>query len=116
MVKIIIIVYKISCIIFYRANFKNQFFEIDLNLPLFKIESRYEVNGQILVLPIKGNGKFIGNFSKLIKVNYIKYIHNINKNNLRFIIVLNTSDFFSVLLLLISDILISLTEGRYCLN
>lgn len=98
---------------FYRANFKNQSFEIDLNLPLFRIESRYEVNGQILVLPIKGNGKFVGNFSKLIKVNYIKYyIHRINKNNLRSIIVLNTSDFFSsVHLLLISEILISLPEG-----
>lgn len=39
--------------------------EIDLHFPSFKIESRYEVNGQILLLPIKGNGHFVGNFSKL---------------------------------------------------
>lgn len=46
-----------------KVGFKNQSLEIDLNLPWFKIESRYEVNGKILVLPIKGNGKFVGNFT-----------------------------------------------------
>ncbi|XP_060862963.1 protein takeout-like isoform X2 [Metopolophium dirhodum] len=44
-----------------KASFKNQSLDIDLNLPLFRIESRYEVNGKILILPIKGNGKFVGN-------------------------------------------------------
>lgn len=39
--------------------------EIDLNFPLFRIESRYDINGQILLLPINGNGTFVGNFSKL---------------------------------------------------
>uniref|UniRef100_A0A2S2NGV6 Protein takeout n=1 Tax=Schizaphis graminum TaxID=13262 RepID=A0A2S2NGV6_SCHGA len=48
-----------------KASIKNQSLEIDLNLPMFKIESRYEVNGQILVLPIKGNGKFVGNFTNV---------------------------------------------------
>lgn len=60
-------VQKITYDFLYSASIKNQSLEIDLNLPLFRIESRYEVNGQILVLPIKGNGKFVGNFSKLMK-------------------------------------------------
>lgn len=51
---------------YYRANFKNETFEIDINLPLLRIESKYKVNGKVLVLPIEGYGKFVGNFSKSI--------------------------------------------------
>lgn len=58
--------------IFYRVDIKNQTLEIDLNLPSFRIDSRYNINGTILVVPISGNGKFVGNFSKSTtnKVNY----------------------------------------------
>ncbi|XP_015370791.1 PREDICTED: protein takeout-like [Diuraphis noxia] len=48
-----------------KISFKNQSLEIDVYLPLFRIESRYEINGKILVLPIKGNGKFVGNFTNV---------------------------------------------------
>lgn len=57
--------------VFYRVDIKNQYLEIDLNLPSFRIDSQYNINGTILVVPISGNGKFVGNFSKSItfKVN-----------------------------------------------
>lgn len=54
----------------FSVNLKNQSLEMDLNIPLIRIESKYEVDGQILVLPIKGNGNFVGNFSKSMKFNY----------------------------------------------
>ncbi|XP_016660196.1 protein takeout-like isoform X1 [Acyrthosiphon pisum] len=66
-----------------KANFKNQSLEIDLNLPFFRIESRYEVNGKILILPIKGNGKFVGNVTNAeakIKFDLIIVKKKNNKN------------------------------------
>lgn len=59
-------------IYFYSANIKNRSLEIDLNFPLFKIKSQYEVKGKILMLPIEGKGAFVGNFSKFL-VNYSKW-------------------------------------------
>ncbi|XP_060843533.1 protein takeout-like [Rhopalosiphum padi] len=66
-----------------KASIKNQSLEIDLNLPLFRIESRYEVNGQILVLPIKGNGKFVGNFTNAhAKIKFeLKFVEKKNHKN-----------------------------------
>ncbi|CAI6350439.1 unnamed protein product [Macrosiphum euphorbiae] len=68
-----------------KASFKNQSLEIDLNLPLFRIESRYEVNGKILILPIKGNGKFVGNVTNAeAKIKFdLKIVKK--KNNKNFI-------------------------------
>lgn len=31
-----------------------------------KVEGIYDVSGQVLLLPIKGTGKFIGNFSEFL--------------------------------------------------
>ncbi|XP_025206644.1 protein takeout-like [Melanaphis sacchari] len=66
-----------------KASIKNQSLEVDLNLPLFRIESRYEVNGQILVLPIKGNGKFVGNFTNVhVKIKFeLKIVEKKNHKN-----------------------------------
>lgn len=40
-------------------------FDFELNLPRLQGEGQYDINGQILTLPLKGNGPFTGNFSKL---------------------------------------------------
>ena len=39
-------------------------FEFDLDFPMMYIEAQYDVNGRILLIPIKGNGPLRGNFSK----------------------------------------------------
>lgn len=35
-----------------------------LLLPHLYVEGRYDIDGRVLVLPIKGSGKFTGNFSE----------------------------------------------------
>lgn len=42
---------------------KNKVADIEIFIPTLKIESKYEINGKVLVLPINGNGKFNGEFS-----------------------------------------------------
>ncbi|KAL5245198.1 hypothetical protein ACI65C_012608 [Semiaphis heraclei] len=66
-----------------NISFKNQSLEVDINLPLFRIESRYEINGKILVLPIKGNGKFVGNFTNTeAKIKFdLKIVKKKNQKN-----------------------------------
>ncbi|VVC38449.1 Haemolymph juvenile hormone binding [Cinara cedri] len=67
------------------ADLKKKSMEIDLYFPSFRIESKYEVNGQILLLPIKGNGKFVGNFTNIqtkVKIG-LEYLEK--KNNKTFI-------------------------------
>ncbi|XP_050537909.1 circadian clock-controlled protein daywake-like [Daktulosphaira vitifoliae] len=48
-----------------RINLKENTFDVDLFFPNFQIDSKYEINGKILMLPIKGNGLFVGNFSNI---------------------------------------------------
>lgn len=43
-------------------------FDFELNLPRLQGEGLYDINGQILTLPLKGNGPFTGNFSKYSKL------------------------------------------------
>lgn len=39
-------------------------YDFELNLPRLQGQGLYDINGQILTLPLKGNGPFTGNFSK----------------------------------------------------
>lgn len=36
--------------------------------PKLEVEGTYEVNGQVLLLPIRGTGPFKGNFSKFTQI------------------------------------------------
>nr|CAD7461672.1 unnamed protein product [Timema tahoe] len=47
----------------YLLDLKAKNLEIDLSLPTFFIKFKYEINGKILVLPIKGNGDATLNFT-----------------------------------------------------
>lgn len=40
-------------------------YQFDIFIPHLYVEGVYNVDGQILLFPIKGSGKFTGNFSKL---------------------------------------------------
>lgn len=42
-------------------------YNADVFFPKLEVEGTYEVNGQVLLLPIRGTGPFKGNFSKLYK-------------------------------------------------
>ncbi|XP_050422083.1 protein takeout-like [Adelges cooleyi] len=48
-----------------KIDIENHLFEIELHFPEYKIESKYDITGKILMLPIKGNGKFSGNFTNI---------------------------------------------------
>ena len=39
-------------------------YSFELELPHLYVEGRYVVDGRILLLPVKGSGKFTGNFSE----------------------------------------------------
>jgi len=54
-------------------------FDFELNLPRLQGEGFYDINGQILALPIKGNGPFTGNFTNFYAfVTTIFEVKNIN--------------------------------------
>lgn len=38
-------------------------YTVEVAFPKLRVEGKYDVNGQILLLPVRGNGKFEGNFS-----------------------------------------------------
>uniref|UniRef100_A0A1L8EHU1 Putative hemolymph juvenile hormone binding protein jhbp n=1 Tax=Haematobia irritans TaxID=7368 RepID=A0A1L8EHU1_HAEIR len=38
-------------------------YDFELNLPRLQGEGKYDINGQILTLPLRGNGPFTGNFT-----------------------------------------------------
>ncbi|XP_071455446.1 putative beta-carotene-binding protein [Hetaerina americana] len=46
-----------------KIDFKTNTMDFGLNLPHLYIESNYEVDGKILLLPIRGRGPFTGNFT-----------------------------------------------------
>nr|BAD83405.1 takeout like protein [Phormia regina] len=46
-----------------KASNNGMRFDFELNLPRLQGEGQYDINGQILTLPIKGNGPFTGNFT-----------------------------------------------------
>ncbi|EDW15935.1 protein takeout [Drosophila mojavensis] len=62
-----------------RASIQNKRFDFELILPLLKGEGQYDINGNILALPIKGNGPFVGNFTNFVAYVRIAYdIKNVN--------------------------------------
>ncbi|XP_065354649.1 protein takeout [Calliphora vicina] len=46
-----------------KASQNGMRFDFELNLPRLQGEGQYDINGQILALPLKGNGPFTGNFT-----------------------------------------------------
>ncbi|TMW42660.1 hypothetical protein DOY81_012260, partial [Sarcophaga bullata] len=46
-----------------KASNNGMRFDFELNLPRLQGEGQYDINGQILTLPLKGNGPFTGNFT-----------------------------------------------------
>lgn len=59
-------------------------YTFDLELPQLYTEGAYDIDGRILLIPVKGSGRFHGNFSeyflvflsKIIKNNFISLIAN----------------------------------------
>lgn len=64
-----------------RASIPNKRFDFELVLPHLQGEGQYDINGNILALPIKGNGPFEGNFTNFVafcRVTYdIKIVNDI---------------------------------------
>lgn len=54
-----------------------QKFRLDLGLyiPHIKSKGRYEVNGQVLLLPILSNGEFIAEFSELFSLKIYTFLY-----------------------------------------
>lgn len=50
---------------FCRSSNNGMRFDFEINLPRLQGQGNYDINGQILTLPLRGNGPFTGNFSKL---------------------------------------------------
>ncbi|XP_017145336.1 protein takeout [Drosophila miranda] len=62
-----------------RASTQNRRFDFELILPHLQGEGMYEINGNILALPIKGNGPFTGNFTNFVA--YVRVQYDIKKSN-----------------------------------
>lgn len=64
-----------------RASIPNKRFDFELVLPHLQGDGQYDINGNILALPIKGNGPFEGNFTNFVafcRVTYdIKIVNDI---------------------------------------
>ncbi|KAH8294888.1 hypothetical protein KR018_003856, partial [Drosophila ironensis] len=68
-----------------RASIEKKRFDFELILPHLQCEGVYEINGNVLALPIKGNGPFTGNFTSfvayvrlqydIVSVNDLEYLH-----------------------------------------
>ncbi|XP_017119522.1 protein takeout [Drosophila elegans] len=68
-----------------RASTQSRRFDFELILPHLHGEGLYEINGNILALPIKGSGPFTGNFTNFVAyvrvqydiktVNDLEYLH-----------------------------------------
>ncbi|XP_034486092.1 protein takeout [Drosophila innubila] len=62
-----------------RASLQNQRFDFELILPQLQGDGQYEINGNILALPIKGNGPFVGNFTNFVAYVRVTYdVKNVN--------------------------------------
>ncbi|XP_016975331.1 circadian clock-controlled protein daywake [Drosophila rhopaloa] len=56
-----------------RASTQNRRFDFELILPHLHGEGLYEINGNILALPIKGSGPFTGNFTNFVAYVRVQY-------------------------------------------
>ncbi|KAH8360139.1 hypothetical protein KR093_011040, partial [Drosophila rubida] len=62
-----------------RASIQNKRFDFELVLPHLQGEGQYDINGNILALPIKGSGPFVGNFTNFVAYVRITYdVKNVN--------------------------------------
>ena len=52
-----------NCVFCFRVDLKTSRFAMDILLPHLYIEGSYEVDGRVLLLPIRGNGPISGNFT-----------------------------------------------------
>ncbi|KAH8250173.1 hypothetical protein KR026_006875 [Drosophila bipectinata] len=67
-----------------RASMEKQRFDFELILPHLHGDGLYELNGNILALPLKGSGPFTGNFTNFIA--YVRVQYDIkNVNNLEYL-------------------------------
>ncbi|XP_068152474.1 protein takeout [Drosophila tropicalis] len=62
-----------------RASIPNKRFDFELILPHLQGEGLYELNGNILALPIKGKGPFTGNFTNFVA--YVKVTYDVKNVN-----------------------------------
>lgn len=73
--------------LFHRVRDNAQRFDFDLLLPILNAEGNYELNGNLLSLPLKGNGPFVGNFTNFmafVKVEFEPY-QNAEQDNIQFL-------------------------------
>lgn len=62
-----------------RLSIPNRRFDFELNLPRLQGEGFYDINGNILALPIKGSGPFVGNFTNFYA--YVKITYDVKEVN-----------------------------------
>ncbi|ALC45393.1 CG14661, partial [Drosophila busckii] len=62
-----------------RASIPNKRFDFELILPHLQGEGQYDINGNILALPIKGNGPFVGNFTNFVA--YVRVTYDVKTVN-----------------------------------
>uniref|UniRef100_A0A8D9BXL7 Protein takeout n=1 Tax=Cacopsylla melanoneura TaxID=428564 RepID=A0A8D9BXL7_9HEMI len=67
-----------------KVDVKNQKLTMKLHFPKIYMTSDYDMNGKVLVLPIKGNGKCTGNFTNVDAIVFFKG-KPYTKNNKQFI-------------------------------
>jgi len=62
--------------VFSRLDFDTLLVLVDVALPNIQVEGKYEVDGKILLLPIRGSGPLHGNFSNCLGICY--YINSVH--------------------------------------
>lgn len=55
-------------VFFLRVDIDNMFFTVQVELPNIFVEGKYEIDGKILLLPLRGSGPLKGNFSDCIGI------------------------------------------------
>lgn len=60
-----------------KINFDEPSLSIDVGFPAIRVFSDYNITGKVLVVPIKGNGKFEGNFTNIFA--NVKFLGKYNK-------------------------------------
>lgn len=54
----------LHCNLIYRSDLDKLTLEMSITLPKIDVTCDYDIDGRLLVVPLKGKGTFIGNFSK----------------------------------------------------
>lgn len=73
--------YFVYCILSRIVDFSKDY-TFDVLFPSLYVTGIYEIDGQILVLPIKGSGNLTANFSELKRLNYITIAYTYLKFNI----------------------------------